>query len=167
MCTFALWTRMVPRLGTAMVVRRGRLEMGGRAAGVLALALLQACCASAPPSSRTHTPADAAAATDGAVPTGKVLRGDASYYANFFQGRRTANGERYDARKLTAASRTLPFGTRLRVTRLDNGKSVIVRINDRGPFGRRRRILDLSRAAAKKLDMLRVGHAEVEAVVLE
>lgn len=98
---------------------------------------------------------------------GEVLRGDASYYASFFKGRRTSNGERYDPRKMTAANRTLPFGTRLRVTRVDTGKSVVVRVNDRGPFGKRRRILDLSRAAAEQLDMIGPGHAEVEAVVLD
>src|SRR4051812_26065314 len=74
---------------------------------------------------------------------GDVLHGDASYYASFFKGRKTSNGERYDPKKMTAANRTLPFGTRLRVTRVDTGKSVVVRVNDRGPFGKRRRILDL------------------------
>jgi rare lipoprotein A len=98
---------------------------------------------------------------------GEVLRGDASYYASFFNGRRTSNGERYDPHKLTAANRTLPFGTRLRVTRVDTGRSVVVRVNDRGPFGNRHRILDLSRAAAEQLDMIGSGHTQVEAVVLE
>lgn len=98
---------------------------------------------------------------------GEVLRGDASYYASFFSGRKTASGERYDPKKLTAANRTLPLGTRLRVTRVDTGRSVVVTVNDRGPFGKRRRILDLSRAAAEKLDMIGAGHAEVQAVVVE
>lgn len=98
--------------------------------------------------------------------TGKVLRGEASYYADYFNGRLTANGERYDPRKLTAANRTLPFGTRVRITRLDNGRSVVVRVNDRGPFGKRRRIFDLSKAAARQLDMLHAGRADIEAVVL-
>lgn len=97
---------------------------------------------------------------------GKVLRGEASYYADYFNGRKTANGERYDPRKLTAANRTLPFGTRVRITRLDNGRSVVVRVNDRGPFGKRRRIFDLSKAAARELDMLHAGRADIEAVVL-
>jgi rare lipoprotein A len=98
--------------------------------------------------------------------TGQVLRGEASYYADYFNGRKTANGERYDPRKLTAANRTLPFGTRVRITRLDTGRSVVVRVNDRGPFGKRRRIFDLSKAAARELDMLHAGRADVEAVVL-
>ena len=95
------------------------------------------------------------------------MRGEASFYANSLSGNRTANGERYDPRKLTAANRTLPFGTKLKVTRLDNGKSVIVTVNDRGPFGHRRRILDLSRAAAAQLDMLGVGVAQVQAQVVQ
>ena len=132
---------------------------------LVACVVTAGCCTASPVSRSSHNAVDAAASDEGGTPH-QVLRGDASFYAKFFQGRRTANGERYDGRKLTAASRTLPFGTRLRVTRLDNGKSVVVRINDRGPFGRRRRILDLSRAAAAELDMLHVGHAQVEAVVL-
>src|SRR5437868_769529 len=91
--------------------------------------LASACC----PDSPRH--ADAISASSGAeAPQGQVLRGEASYYANSLAGNRTANGERYDPRKLTAASRSLPFGTRLQVRRVDNGKSVIVRVNDRGPF---------------------------------
>lgn len=105
--------------------------------------------------------------TSGGESVGEVMRGEASYYANSLSGRRTASGERYDPNKLTAANRSLPFGTKLRVTRVDTGKSVIVRVNDRGPFGHRRRVLDLSRAAARELDMLGKGLVEVEAVVVE
>lgn len=97
----------------------------------------------------------------------EVMRGEVSYYADFFNGRKTANGERYDPNQLTAASRTLPFGTRVRIRRVDTGHSVVVRVNDRGPFGKRRRIFDLSKAAARQLDMLRAGKVEVEAVVLD
>jgi rare lipoprotein A len=97
---------------------------------------------------------------------GTELRGEASYYADFFDGRKTASGERYDPRKMTAANRTLPLGTRVRITRLDTGRSVVVTVNDRGPFGKRRRIFDLSKAAARELDMLKVGKAEIRAVVL-
>lgn len=98
---------------------------------------------------------------------GDVLHGEASYYADFFDGRKTASGERYDPDKMTAANRTLPLGTRVRIRRVDTGRSVVVTVNDRGPFGKRRRIFDLSKAAAKKLDMLSRGTAQVEAVVLE
>jgi len=96
-----------------------------------------------------------------------VLEGNVSYYHDSLAGNHTANGEVYDPAKLSAASRTLPFGTHVRVTRIDNGKQVIVRINDRGPFGRRKRILDLSRAAAEQLDMIVTGVTRVRAEVFE
>jgi rare lipoprotein A len=96
-----------------------------------------------------------------------VLRGEASFYADFFAGRKTASGERYNPKELTAANRTLPLGTKVRIRRIDNGRTVVVRVNDRGPFGKRRRIFDLSKAAAKQLDMLHAGKAEVEAIVLD
>ena len=91
--------------------------------------------------------------------------GYASYYADRFHGRRTANGERYHVRKLTAAHRSLPFGTLVRVKVLKTGASVKVRINDRGPFVKGR-IIDISRAAAKELGILRSGVAKVEVEVL-
>lgn len=78
--------------------------------------------------------------------------GTASWYGNKFHGRRTASGERYDMQAYTAAHKTLPFGTILRVTNLDNNKSVLVRVNDRGPFVRGR-IIDLSHVAAKEIDV--------------
>lgn len=96
----------------------------------------------------------------------EVLRGRASYYSDRLAGRTTANGDRYDPRAFTAASRDLPFGTIVRVVREDTGASVIVRINDRGPFGDRRRILDLSRAAAEALDMIRAGVVDIRAEIL-
>lgn len=83
-------------------------------------------------------------------------QGKASYYARMHHGKRTANGERHDQTALVAAHRSLPFGTRVRVTNLANGRQVIVRINDRGPF-RRSRIIDLSRAAAQQIGMLEQG----------
>jgi rare lipoprotein A (peptidoglycan hydrolase) len=90
--------------------------------------------------------------------------GLASYYANEV-GPRTASGERFDARAMTAAHRTLPFGTRVRVTNLRNGRSVIVRINDRGPFIRTR-VIDLSHAAAQQLRLVAHGVARVRLDVL-
>lgn len=95
-----------------------------------------------------------------AADTSPAPSGWASYYANSFSGRRTASGERYRPDELTAAHRSLPFGTLLLVTRFDTGDSVVVRVNDRGPFSRRR-IVDLSRAAAMKLDMLHAGTCRV------
>lgn len=88
------------------------------------------------------------------------LEGEASYYANKFNGRKTASGERYRSRKLTAAHRTLPFGTLVKVTNLKNGKSVTVKINDRGPYAKGR-IIDLSRKAAKEIDMITDGVVKV------
>lgn len=88
--------------------------------------------------------------------TAAATTGQASYYASKFHGRRTANGERFDNGKLTAAHRTLPFGTRVRVTNLNNGRSVTVRVNDRGPFVKGR-VIDLSVAAARRIDMVRAG----------
>jgi rare lipoprotein A len=88
--------------------------------------------------------------------------GLASYYS---QGARTANGERFNARELTAAHRTLKFGTRVRVTNVATGKSVIVRINDRGPFIRGR-VIDLSRSAAESLGMVGRGVAKVKVDVM-
>jgi rare lipoprotein A len=80
--------------------------------------------------------------------------------AAYYRGGRTASGEVSSAAGLTAAHRTLPFGAQVRVTNLRNGRSVVVRINDRGPFGRGR-IIDVSRAAARELDMIRSGTAKV------
>jgi rare lipoprotein A len=87
--------------------------------------------------------------------------GKASYYAERYHGRTTANGERFDVNKLTAAHKTLPFNTVVRVTNLNNGKSVTVRINDRGPFVAGR-VIDLSPAAARKIDMIRDGVVPVK-----
>ena len=92
--------------------------------------------------------------------------GLATYYADKYHGKSTASGELYNMNAFTAAHRTLAFGSMVRVTRMDNGMSVIVRINDRGPFTQGR-IIDLSRAAADELDMLRTGETRVRVVVLE
>ncbi len=86
--------------------------------------------------------------------------GVASYYASKFEGRRTASGERYHGDELTAAHRTLPFGTRVRVTNLANDESVVVTVNDRGPV-RKDRVIDLSRSAARKLGFVADGTTRV------
>jgi rare lipoprotein A len=88
-------------------------------------------------------------------------RGEASWYGAELAGHKTANGERFDPDAMTAAHRTLPLGTWIEVRRLDIGRAVRVRINDRGPYAKGR-ILDLSRQAARLLDMLRDGVAPVE-----
>lgn len=100
-------------------------------------------------------------------PMYRVLeQGGASWYGLGFHGRRTASGERYDMHALTAAHRTLPFGTVVRVRSLVNGRQVDVRISDRGPFVRGR-VIDLSRAAAAELQMLGLGFKQVSLLVLE
>lgn len=98
----------------------------------------------------------------------RTLRGKATYYANSLAGNLTANGERYDPKRLTAAHRTLPFGTRVRVTRTDVPDSPVVCavINDRGPYSRRGYILDLSRRGAEGLDMVKKGVVPVRIDVL-
>lgn len=95
-----------------------------------------------------------------------VLEGQATYYSDSLAGNHTSNGEIYDPARRTAASRDLPFGSIVRVIRRDTGAHVTVRINDRGPFGNRKRILDLSRAAAADLGMLRRGVAPIRAEVI-
>jgi rare lipoprotein A len=95
-----------------------------------------------------------------------VQRGMATFYGDEQQGGPTASGERFDKRKLTAAHRTLPLGTRVRVTNTRNGRSVEVRINDRGPYGNRGRIIDISEAAARRLDMIDAGVVPVVVEVL-
>ena len=95
--------------------------------------------------------------------------GDATYYADSFHGELTASGRKLDNRKAVAAHRSFPFGTVARVTNLENGKTVTVVIVDRGPFGKNRRegaIIDLSRAAAVKLRMVRDGQVRVRVEVL-
>lgn len=125
-----------------------------RLAPILA-ALALAGCANEPP-------APVRIACDPAAPVlGCLLHGRASFYAASLQGARTAAGEAYDAAALTAAHRTLPFGSRIAVSNVDNGRMVVVRINDRGPFARGR-ALDLSRAAAEALDFVADGEADVE-----
>jgi rare lipoprotein A (peptidoglycan hydrolase) len=89
-----------------------------------------------------------------------VGQGEASYYGHELAGNRTASGERFNPNALTAAHRTLPLGTKLRVTNIANGRSVLVRINDRGPFVGRR-VIDVSLAAAREISMIRTGKAQV------
>ena len=96
---------------------------------------------------------------------GQYIKGISSYYGKKFHGKKTANGETFNMFDLTAAHKTLPFGTLLEVENLDNNKKVIVRINDRGPFVRNR-VLDLSYAAAEKLDMLQKGTANIRAKII-
>ena len=103
-------------------------------------------------------------ATSVAAEDAKPLqRGAASWYGPGFHGKRTANGERFDTHALTAAHKTLPFGTQVRVTNERTGKSVVVRINDRGPYAHAR-VIDLSKAAAEAVGISGVGKVVLAAL---
>jgi rare lipoprotein A len=95
-----------------------------------------------------------------------TLEGIVSYYAKDFHGKLTSNGETFDMNDATAAHRTFPFGTKVRVTNLENNKTVIVRVNDRGPFVDGR-IMDLSLGAAKEIDLVKNGTTKARLEVLE
>jgi rare lipoprotein A len=125
--------------------------------GLLIVACLAAACAGR----------KGAVTVPGGTPGAKAHeRGTASWYGRKFHGRKTASGERYDMHEMTAAHRSLPFGTVVQVVRLDSGEAVVVRINDRGPFVDGR-IIDLSYAAAAEIDMVRDGVAQVELYLLD
>jgi rare lipoprotein A len=104
--------------------------------------------------------------TPSASASGHSDTGQASYYGNEFHGRKTANGERFDQGKLTAAHRSLPFGTRVKVTNTQNGKTVVVRVNDRGPFVKGR-IIDLSSSAFRSIASLNAGVVPVRIQVID
>jgi rare lipoprotein A len=124
---------------------------------LLSTALLTTACAASRPAPSSSTYSD--------VDDSFVEEGIASYYANQHEGRRTASGRVFDNSALTAAHRTLPFGTRLHVVNLDNGRDVVVTVTDRGPF-RKARVIDVTRRAAKKLGFLRAGIARVRLEVV-
>ena len=135
-----------------------RLRRRGHLAGWLLTGMfsLLTGCSTLP--DRARTGPDAAALTKS--PVVELGRGMASWYGPGFHGKRTASGERFDMDEFTAAHRTLPFGTRVRVRNTQNGREVIVRINDRGPRISHR-VIDLSKAAAAALDLLQAGEAPV------
>lgn len=122
-------------------------------------------------------PGDEAEAPSDAEPEVKAdvvlesVRGESTFYADYFEGRTTASGLPFRQKELTAAHRSYPFGTLLRVTNLRNDRSVDVRVTDRGPFGARAKargtIIDLSRRAARELDFVRAGRTPVRVEVLE
>ena len=133
------------------------MRFSGAAGQVLALALLLPFflfygCGTAP--APRHIPSTG-------YPVGYVERGVASWYGPGFHGRKTANGETYDMHRLTAAHRTLPLGSVVQVRSLTSGRTVTVRVNDRGPFAKGR-ILDLSQAGAQALSMIGTGTDQVE-----
>jgi rare lipoprotein A len=129
---------------------------------LLAAAAFLSGCGTGAPRFRSDRP-DAASLT----PAGPhQLEGVASYYADEFQGRKTSSGETFDMNDMTAAHRTLPFGTRVKVTDVETGKSVVVRINDRGPF-KDDRVIDLSLGAAKQIGLIANGTGRVILEILE
>jgi len=137
-----------------------RLHLSGLMMGLL-LVLLTAFSASA----RTRRACDDEKAP-AAAKKATVLRGRASWYGREHQGMRTSNGERFDRNKYTCAHKTLPFGTKLRVSNPETGKSVVVRVTDRGPF-RHQRILDLAEVAARPLGIVTHGAVSVVAQVVD
>lgn len=129
---------------------------------LVALVVLGAC-TTAKPATHGTTPHGGGGGGGGAsAPTGDVQYGLATWYGSEQQGGPTASGERFDKRKLTAAHRTLKLGTRVRVTNQKNGRVVEVRINDRGPYGNAQRIIDVSEAAARVLQMIDAGVVPVK-----
>jgi rare lipoprotein A len=134
--------------------RRMPARRGLRAIAILAGLALVACGAPAKPK-RTG---------GGGAPTGNVQRGLASWYGGKHHGGPTASGEKFNKFAMTAAHRTLRMNTRVRVTNQRNGRSVVVRINDRGPYGRA--VIDLSESAARQLDMIVAGVVPVRIEVL-
>ena len=138
--------------------------------GFIVVALITAVivsgCASSPRFTRERSAGSSTHAAGSDSKSLKTMEGIASYYADDFNGKKTANGETYDMYKMTAAHRTLPFNTKVRVTNLDNKRSIIVRINDRGPF-KLERIIDLSLSAATQLGMKGTGTANVKLEVIE
>jgi rare lipoprotein A len=142
----------------------GRPEMRQRAAVVLLLVLTGHIAAS--PAIEAHGLAGSRAVPmENPIEPPLAQIGVASHYGIWHHGRRTASGERFDERKLTAAHPTLPLGTQIRVTNIENGRAVKVRINDRGPYVKGR-ILDLSTRAAKELGIGKKGLAEVRIEIL-
>ena len=121
-------------------------------------------CTASPRFTATKSPLPKAAGESGSY--ANVEEGLASYYGSEFNGRPTSSGEIYDMNQMTAAHRTLPFNTKIRVTSLSSGKVVLVRVNDRGPF-KEDRIIDLSLAAAKELGMVGSGTSRVRLEVVE
>lgn len=103
----------------------------------------------------------------GRTPAVKVEFGKATYYGESLAGNRTASGAIFDPGQFTAAHRELPFGTVVRVVRLDTGHHTYVKVNDRGPFGDRRRVIDLAKVAARRLEMIRAGVVDVRIEILE
>jgi rare lipoprotein A len=152
-------------LGAAGTSSTAAGPLRGAEAAALVLLLAQAPSA---PAMRAPSPAPAPAAGTAVLSgtRGETQTGLAAYYSSRLQGRRTASGERFDNAALTTAHQTLPFGTRVKVTNEKNGKSVVLRVNDRGPT-QPDRIVDVSRAAAQRIGFVRSGITPAKLEVVE
>ena len=137
---------------------RALIEIRVWFAALVLIAVITAC---------THQAAPKQTATGGSVKHSRpgVQDGYATWYGGGHDGGPTASGERFNKNAMTAAHRTLPMGTRVRVTNKHNGRSVELRINDRGPYGNKSRIIDVSEGAAKRLDMIDAGVVPVRVEV--
>jgi len=141
--------------------------MGSRFLLVVVLGVLLACSGCAGSTHRKgYTRVTKSSRVQKMAEIGYTFTGDASYYGKGFDGKKTASGEIFDRNAMTCAHRSLPFGTKLKVVRVKTGASVVVRVNDRGPYAKRR-VLDLSEAAGKVLGLDKAGHAQVTATVIE
>lgn len=156
---------MLTGLGGHDRMRSPALRAAATCAAIGLSAMTMGCAQSAETIAQAAPPAQAAAAGMGR-PVGEPQVGNASYYARHFTGRRTASGTRFDPASDTIAHRTLPFGTVVRVTNLQNGLTTTGTVQDRGPWTRGR-IADLSPRIARHLDMIRSGVAQVEIVPVE
>jgi rare lipoprotein A len=143
-----------------MSTRLGAIRLGLK--GTILVAVLSLGCA------RPSSPSESLdAESDRSPRVVKTLRGYATFYGAAFAGQRTASGRRFDPAEMVAAHRTLPLGTRVRVTNLENGRSVVLRVIDRGPYARRGTIIDVSHGAAKRLRFVRDGRVRVKVEVFE
>lgn len=141
--------------------------MGSRFLLVVVLGVLLACSGCAGSTHRKgYTRVTKSSRVQKKAEIGYTFTGDASYYGKGFDGKKTASGEIFDRNAMTCAHRSLPFGTKLKVVRVKTGASVVVRVNDRGPYAKKR-VLDLSEAAGKVLGLDKAGHAQVSATVIE
>ena len=141
--------------------------MGSRFLLVVVLGVLLACSGCAGSTHRKgYTRVTKSSRVQKKAEIGYTFSGDASYYGKGFDGKKTASGEIFDRNAMTCAHRSLPFGTKLKVVRVKTGASVVVRVNDRGPYAKRR-VLDLSEATGKVLGLDKAGHAQVTATVIE
>jgi rare lipoprotein A len=157
-------------------VHAARLRAGLAFAGIAVAAagvFASAACAHRRQVRPPDSAAEATPPTSGGVQDGQGGQGEqdvqvgyATWYGRAFAGRRTASGERFDPARMTAAHRTLPFGTWVEVTRVDTRASVRVRVTDRGPWGHEDRIIDLSQAAAARIGLTKVGMTRVEVRVV-